>query len=147
MDLKHISAELSVSPQVAPSDMGTVAAEGFRSVICNRPDAEGPDQPSFAEVEAAAKDAGLETRYLPIVSGTVRDEDAQDFAAAMKELPGPVLAYCRSGTRSATLWSLSQAQKRPVSEILAMTKAAGYDMNGLVGRMAEVAKRQTPSAV
>jgi sulfide:quinone oxidoreductase len=137
MDAKSITPALSVAAQVLPQDLPALAAAGFRSLICNRPDGEGPDQPSFAEIEAAAGAAGLQAAYLPIVSGMVGDADALAFGALMDRLPRPILAYCRTGTRSATLWSLSEGGRgRPLPEILAATRAAGYDMAGVVRRIA-----------
>jgi len=136
MDPKAISPDLSVSPQIHPDDIAAIAGAGFRSVICNRPDGEGADQPTFDEVAAAAKAAGLEARYLPIEQGKVSDADADAFGEMLRALPGPTLAYCRSGMRSATLWSLAQADRLPVADILAATKAAGYDMGGVVRRIA-----------
>ncbi|TDL91269.1 bifunctional protein tyrosine phosphatase family protein/NAD(P)/FAD-dependent oxidoreductase [Meridianimarinicoccus aquatilis] len=135
MDPKPISPELSVSPQIAPEDIAQLAADGYRAIICNRPDGEGADQPTFDEIEAAAKAAGLEARYLPITQGKVSDEDAAAFDRLSKELPGPVLAYCRSGMRSATLWSLGAARTETPATILSATKAAGYDMSGVVRRI------------
>ncbi|MEM1044931.1 MAG: TIGR01244 family sulfur transferase [Pseudomonadota bacterium] len=146
MDIKAISPELSVSPQITADDVETLKAKGFRSIICNRPDGEAGDQPGFDEIDAVAKAAGLETRYLPVVSGMVRDEDAMAFGEALRALPGPVLAYCRSGTRSATLWSLSEAARRPLADILAATKAAGYDMNGVARRIANGGRTPTDNA-
>ncbi len=143
MDIKTITDGLSVSPQIAPGDLAAIKAAGFRAVICNRPDGEGSDQPNFEEIEAAARAEGLEARYLPITAGMVRDQDAGDFGRALRELPGPVLAYCRTGTRSATLWSLSEATRRPVPEILAATKAAGYDMAGVARRIINGGKTPT----
>ncbi|WP_193142308.1 bifunctional protein tyrosine phosphatase family protein/NAD(P)/FAD-dependent oxidoreductase [Meridianimarinicoccus sp. MJW13] len=135
MDPKSISPELSVSPQITAADVPALAEQGFRSIICNRPDGEGMDQPTFEEIEAAAKAAGIEARYLPIEQGKVTDMDAAEFGKLLTYLPGPTLAYCRSGTRSATLWSLSVAKTKPTSDILAATKAAGYDMGGVVRRI------------
>tara|TARA_R110002020_G_scaffold424896_1_gene634213 strand:+ start:9350 stop:11023 length:1674 start_codon:yes stop_codon:yes gene_type:complete len=143
MDIKPLAAGLSVSAQIAPADMQAIKDAGFRAIICNRPDGEGADQPTFDEIAAAAKKAGLEARYLPIVSGKVSDADADAFDTAMTELPGPILAYCRSGTRSATLWSLAQATKRSLADILAATKAAGYDMGGVVRRITNGGKTPT----
>jgi sulfide:quinone oxidoreductase len=143
MDLKKITPELSVCGQIVPADIEAIRAQGFRAIICNRPDGEGADQATHEEIEAAAQAAGLETRYLPIVSGIVRDDDAAAFGDAMRELPGPVLAYCRTGTRSATLWSLSEAKRRTLADILAATKAAGYDMNGVARRIANGGKTPT----
>jgi sulfide:quinone oxidoreductase len=143
MELRKISNKVTVSPQIAPDDVTTLKTEGFRAIICNRPDGEGADQPSFGEIEAAAKAAGLEARYVPVQGGLVSDENVEEFAAALEELPRPVLAYCRTGTRSATLWSLNEAKNRPMPEILAATKAAGYDMNGVARRIANGGKTPT----
>lgn len=143
MQLNKVTDALSVSPQIGAEDMAAIRDAGFRAIICNRPDGEGADQPNFEEIEAAAKKAGLEARYLPVTSGMVRDADAESFGQALMELPGPVLAYCRTGTRSATLWSLSQAKSRPVPEILAATKAAGYDMAGVARRIVNGGKTPT----
>ena len=146
MEIKTINAEISVAPQITPDEVQKLADQGFRALICNRPDGEAADQPNFSEIEAAAKKAGLEIRNLPIVSGKVSDQDAADFGAAMQELPRPILAYCRTGTRSATLWSLSQANRMSVADILAATKAAGYDMGGVVRRIANGGKTPTDRA-
>ncbi|MEE4237021.1 MAG: TIGR01244 family sulfur transferase [Anderseniella sp.] len=147
MDLKTIDKGLSVSPQISAADVAEISKQGFRSIICNRPDGEGADQPTFAEIEKAAKKAGLEARYLPVVSGRVQDEDAEKFGAALAELPKPVFAYCRTGTRSATLWSLDQGAKgTPLPDILAAAKQAGYDMSGVVRRIANGGKTPTDVA-
>ncbi|WP_346893426.1 TIGR01244 family sulfur transferase [uncultured Roseibium sp.] len=146
MEPRAINEQLAVSPQIDPKDIPEIAMLGFRSVICNRPDGEGADQPTFEEVEAAARKAGLEARYLPVVSGKVQDDDAKAFKAALDELPKPVFAYCRTGTRSATLWSLAQAGTLPVADILASAKQAGYDMAGVVRRIVNGGRTPTETA-
>ncbi|TDL79442.1 TIGR01244 family phosphatase [Palleronia sediminis] len=143
--MHRVTSRLSVAGQVAPEDISTIAAGGFRSVICNRPDGEGPDQPSFAEIEAAARAAGLDARYLPIEGGKVSDADADAFGRALDEMPGPTLAYCRTGMRSVTLWSLSEADRRPVAEILAAARTAGFDLTGVVRRIANGGRTPTDS--
>jgi sulfide:quinone oxidoreductase len=144
MVAKIVTPTLSVSAQVMPDEVAGLARAGFRAIICNRPDGEGADQPVFAEIEEAARAAGLSAVYLPIVTGTVKDSDALAFGAALDRLPGPVLAYCRTGTRSATLWSLSEGGRgRPLPEIMAATKAAGYDMAGVVRRIANGGRTPT----
>jgi TIGR01244 family protein len=112
MDIKKITDKFSVTPQITPDEIDAIKETGFKAIICNRPDGEGPDQPTFEEIETAAKKAGLEVAYVPVQSGMVRDEDVEAFGAALKDLPRPVLGYCRTGTRSATLWSLHEAKKR-----------------------------------
>lgn len=136
MQIKTITEHLSVAEQIQPSQIAELAAAGFKSIICNRPDGEGADQPVFAEIEAEAKVAGLAAVYQPVVSGKVSDEDASSFRALMDVLPKPTIAYCRTGTRSATLWSLAEgARGLPLPEILSATKAAGFDMNGVARRI------------
>ncbi len=143
MDIRKISSKIFVSPQIAPEDIPRLKDEGVRAIICNRPDGEGPDQPSFEEIESAAKSVGIEARYVPVQTGMVTDENVAQFAEALSDLPRPLLAYCRSGTRSATLWSLNEAGQRPMPEILSATKAAGYDMSGVARRIANGGKTPT----
>ena len=146
MDIKPISDKLSLSEQLQLSDITTIAEQGYRSIICNRPDGEGADQPTFEEIKKAAEAAGMDARYQPVVPGQISDDDVAAFSQNMRELPKPALAFCRTGTRSATLWSLSQASNLPVTDILSTTKAAGYDMSGAVRRLANGGKIPTDSA-
>ena len=97
MDIKSLTPNLSVSPQILASELQAVADAGFKALICNRPDGEGADQPSFDEIAQAAARLGLQARYLPAETGKVRDEDGKAFGALLHTLPGPVLAYCRTG--------------------------------------------------
>ena len=143
MKLNKITEKTTVSAQISAVDIDAINEAGIRAIICNRPDGEGADQPSFEEIAAAAKKAGIEARYVPVQSGMVTDDDVDAFSAALKDLPRPVLAYCRTGTRSATLWSFHESKKRPMPEILAATKAAGYDMNGVARRIANGGKTPT----
>lgn len=135
MDIKTLDSTLSATPQITVGDLPAIKAKGFKAIICNRPDGEGPDQPTYKDIEAAATKLGLDTAYLPIVPGNMRDADVDDFARLLAELPSPVLAYCRTGTRSATLWSLTQAGKQSVADILGKAKAAGYDLTALEPRI------------
>ena len=135
MEIKSLTAGLSVSEQIKPTDIQEIKDAGFRAIICNRPDGEGVDQPTFEEIAKAAKKLGIKTSYLPIVSGKVSDDDAAALERELTKLPGPILAFCRTGTRSATLWSLAQVKHRSVADILAATKAAGYDMGVVMRRI------------
>lgn len=112
--INKLSDSFAVAPQLAPEDLAEVAKQGYKSIIVNRPDGEGgPEQPTFAAMQTAAKSHGLEMRYVPVQSGGVTPADAERFRTAYAELPKPVLAYCRSGTRSSVLWNMSQtAQQR-----------------------------------
>lgn len=143
MEIKTLTSNLSISPQVLVSEIQAIAQAGFKAIICNRPDGEGPDQPSFKEIEQAANQYGLEAKYLPAESGKVRDEEGQAFGQLLNTLPGPVLAYCRTGMRSTTLWALSQAGSTSLPHILEASQKAGFDMKALVQRIANGGK--TPS--
>lgn len=136
MDPRTLSPQFAVSPQITPQDIPALKAQGYRAIIANRPDGEGADQPTFAEIETAAHAAGMQARYIPISGGMVGDDDVEAFRSALRAMPGPVLAYCRSETRSATLWALAQADDMPLSQILAATSTAGYDLSGVVQRIA-----------
>ena len=87
MQVASIDKQISVCPQIMPEDVPDIAQQGFRSIICNRPDGEAADQPTFEEIEAAAKKFGLEVRYQPITAGKVQDEDADAFGAHLALLP------------------------------------------------------------
>lgn len=101
---RPIAADICVAPQLEPEAMAEAAKAGFKSIINNRPDFEhGPDQPTSAAVEAAAKAAGLEYRFLPVDGGYQSPEQIAAFAQLMRDLPRPVLAFCRSGARSTRL--------------------------------------------
>ncbi|MEZ5931479.1 MAG: TIGR01244 family sulfur transferase [Alphaproteobacteria bacterium] len=125
-----VTEELTVSPQITADDIQAIKAAGFRSVLCNRPDGEESRQPAFAAIEAAATAAGLEVRHQPVASGQMTKEDVAAFKAALATLPGPVFAYCRSGTRCITLWALGESAERPMPEVLQMARDAGYDLGG-----------------
>jgi sulfide:quinone oxidoreductase len=135
MEIRTIAPDLSVSPQLQPEDVATAAAQGFKSLILNRPDGESGDQPSREAIEDAAGQHGLKLRYVPVIAGDLKDADVTAFSAAMRELPTPALAFCRTGTRSATLWALSQAGHLSTEAILDTAEKAGYDLSGLRPRL------------
>ena len=139
MDIRTLTGELSVAPQILALDLKALADAGFKSVICNRPDGEAADQPNFDEIERAASQHGLHSRYLPAESGKVSDEQGAAFGTLMAELPKPVLAYCRTGMRSTTMWALSQAgqspQNVPLPQIIERSSQAGFDLKGVVRRI------------
>jgi uncharacterized protein (TIGR01244 family) len=137
LDVKRINEHVSVSPQISPDDVAQIKAAGFTTIINNRPDGESPDQPSSATMAAAAKAAGLDYRYIPLGRDGVNPQMVEDTKAALEGSPGPVFCYCRSGTRSTTLWALSQAGKLPAQEIVEAAAHAGYDMSHLLGHLSQ----------
>jgi uncharacterized protein (TIGR01244 family) len=111
LPLRPVADDVCVAPQLTPEAMAELARLGFRSVVNNRPDFEhGPDQPTSAAIEQAARAAGLEYRFLPVNGGYQSPEEIAAFAKMLKELPRPLLAFCRSGARSTKLFlSATQA--------------------------------------
>ena len=98
MDIKTIAPDFSVSPQLTAQDVGLAASKGYRAILINRPDGEASEQPNHEEIFAAAERHGLNVRYIPVTPGDITRADVSNFATAMRELPAPVLAYCRTGT-------------------------------------------------
>ncbi len=135
MELRELTAGLIVGSQIDPAEIPLLAAKGVRAIVCNRPDGEAPGQPAFRSVEQAAQAQGMKAVYLPVVSSAISDADVAAFEKVLGELPKPVFAYCRSGTRCTVLWSLSEAGKRPVQDIVVTAMRAGYDMSPLVPRL------------
>lgn len=110
LSVRQIAPDVCVAAQLAPDAMAEAARAGFRSVVNNRPDFEhGPDQPTNAAIEAAARAAGLEYRFLPVAGGYQSPEDIAAFARLLNELPRPMLMFCRSGARSTRLFQQAQA--------------------------------------
>jgi sulfide:quinone oxidoreductase len=135
MPFKHLTPTLSVSPQLSVADVAEAAKEGFRAIIDNRPDGEEGGQISAAEMEKLAADQSMGFAHIPVVSGSVDDESVEKMADALDRLDGPVLAYCRTGTRSATLWALTQSGSADPDDILSITRDAGYDLTQLKPRL------------
>ncbi len=127
-DFRRVNDRLSVSPQIALGDVARAKALGFVTIINNRPDGEAPDQPSGAEIAAAAKAIGLDYIHIP-VSGmpTPQQVEAQREAIAASE--GPVLAYCRSGNRCMVTWSIGERLAgRNRDELIQIGADLGYDL-------------------
>ena len=137
LELKRINDDVSVAPQISPADMTALKAAGFATVINNRPDGESPDQPSSETMRQAAESAGLTYHYIPLGRDGVSSHMVDQERAALEGSDGPVLAYCRSGTRSTTLWALAQAGNMPAQDIVAQAAHAGYDMSHLLGHLGE----------
>ncbi len=131
MDIKRINDEVSVSGQISVADVAEVKQAGFTAIINNRPDGEQENQPSSAQIEAAAKAAGLTYVFIPMGREGVNEEMIARTRDALDNANGPVFCYCRTGTRSTTLWALAQAGRQPAEEIIASAAKAGYNISHL----------------
>lgn len=134
-DIRKLTDDLSVAPQLLASDIDEVSQADFRSILCNRPDMEEQDQPVFDEIRERAEAAGMEIRFQPVNGRFISDDDVDEFERHVAELPKPVLAYCRSGTRCSVLWALSEAGKQTADDILKTTANAGYALEALRPRI------------
>ncbi len=105
VNFKNLDKDYAVTGQILPAQIPAVAAAGFKSIVCARPDNEDHGQPSFNEVAREAERAGIQIIHVP-VSGMVSQGAFMKFEQAMKQMPKPVLAYCRSGGRAASLYSM-----------------------------------------
>jgi len=112
MSIRYLDKDFAITSQVAPDALPGLRDAGLATIICHRPDGEGPDQPAFAAVAEQAAQCGVQAHYLPVVPGKITPRDVEDFAALYADAPKPVLAYCRTGLRAETLWQLSEGLRR-----------------------------------
>lgn len=125
-----LSETVYASPQIGPEEVKQAADSGFALIINNRPEGEAPDQTPGVEIEAAAKAAGLAYVAIPVGHGGFSEAQVSAMAHALESSSGPILAYCRSGTRSTLLWSLAQASRGVApDELVQAALAAGYDLS------------------
>ena len=133
-DFRRVTDDLSVAPQISLTDVAEAGRQGFRTLISNRPDGEEPGQPSAAEIGAAAVAAGLAFHHIP-VRGAPTPDQVEKTRIVLQDAAEPVLAFCRSGTRSIVTWSLCQATSGAMDrgELVNLGRQAGYDLTGVLG--------------
>ena len=131
MDARVITPRYSVSPQISAEDLPAIAAAGYKTVICNRPDEEVPPSHQAEAIRAATEAAGLRFEVLPLTHQTMTPGNVALQRELYEGCDGPVLAYCASGTRCSVVWALSQASDMAADDILQKTQAAGYQLEGL----------------
>lgn len=136
MDIRHVSPAFAVAPQFSPEEMAQLAALGFTAVMCNRPDGEEPGQPDVAAMRDAAQAAGLAFHHVPVSGGAFPEAAIAAFKAVRRGTDGPLLAYCRTGTRSITLNALANPDGMSREDILTSAAEAGYDLSGLAPMLA-----------
>lgn len=131
MDIRAITPDYAVSPQIEPTDLPAIKAAGYVTVIDNRPDGEIPPHLQTDAMRAAAEALGLVFVANPVIGGMLTMDNVAQQGAAIAASRGPVLAYCASGNRSSIVWALSQAGKRPVDELIALPARFGYQLEHL----------------
>lgn len=138
MDLRQLTPDLSVSPQIAPEDIAGLAKAGYKVVINNRPDEETEPGSDHVAMERLAREVGLEYLYIPFRPGQITPDMIKQFSDALA-LPGSKVAYCRSGNRSTVLWALSQAGEMTEQQIREVAAKAGYDLTPILGLLRSLA--------
>ena len=130
--IRQINESISVAPQIAVEQVAEIAAAGYTTIVNNRPDDEDAGQPSGEAIRAAAKAAGLKYVSIPVTHAGFSHPQIDAMTQALVDADGPVLAYCRSGTRSCNLWALAAAKAgRNPNLLLAQAEDAGYDLRGI----------------
>lgn len=130
--IRPIDDTLSVAPQITPADVTEIARAGFTMIVNNRPDDEEIDQPSGDAIRLVVETLGLKYVAIPVTHAGFSHPQLDAMAAALAEAGGPVLAYCRSGTRSCNLWALAMAKGGADPDTLEeKANKAGYDLSGI----------------
>lgn len=129
--------ELSYCGQINPAQVSELAAAGYRSIICNRPDGEDGAVASAA-IAKAASEHGMAFVYQPVEFSKLSLADGEVFVKTLEALPAPVLAYCKTGRRCAALWVLGRAPRLGAEQALAGSRASGCDLEDLRPRLREL---------
>lgn len=140
MDIRALTPDYAVAPQLDPQDFAAIKAAGYTVIINNRPDGEIPPSHHAAQMRDAAESAGLTFIDNPVIGGMMTMENVTAQAAAIAAAQGPVLAYCASGNRSSVVWALAHAGKMPVEDLIGIPARFGYQLEGLRGQLEAMAK-------
>ena len=142
MEIRKINDNISVAGQISSADIPAIAKHGIKTIICNRPDFEVSDQPTYDSIQKAALDNDVAIIFLPVLNTGISEENIEEFAALVDRVEKPMLAYCRTGTRCTFLWALSEGTKGvPIDQIVTSATNAGYDISRITERLAQVATR------
>jgi uncharacterized protein (TIGR01244 family) len=141
MDIRAITPEYAVSPQIEPGDLPAIKAAGYVTVIDNRPDGEIPPHLHTDVMRKAAEALGLTFVANPVVGGALTMDNVTAQGAAIAASPGPVFAYCASGNRCSIVWALSHAGQRPVDELIGLPARFGYQLEHLRPQIEALARR------
>lgn len=145
MEPKTLTDTLSVAAQLKLGDLKALQEAGYKTIINNRPDGEAPRQPRNNTLQKRAEELGLEYYYIPVEPSGLTDKNLNDFKAALSSAPSPALAFCRTGTRSTTLWAHALAGELPAGTIVSKAANAGYDLSKIKPELERREKIMTPS--
>ncbi|MGB5446525.1 MAG: TIGR01244 family sulfur transferase [Psychromonas sp.] len=126
LEIKPLASQFSVSPQILLDDLSVIAELGYKSIINNRPDGEASDQPDNHKLQKKCQELGLEYQYMPVIPGNITTQNVQDMRDAISKMPKPILAFCRTGTRSCLLWSGSAEDNITLAQRIEKAGTQGY---------------------
>ncbi len=135
-ELKAAGDDFCYAAQIRVEDVDAIAAAGFRSLVCNRPDAEEGAVDS-SRIKAAAEAAGLKFVYMPVLFSSVAAPDGREFRELLNTLPTPILAYCRTGRRCAALWVFARVSELGLDQTLELARQSGNDLEELRARLSQ----------
>ncbi|WP_404362800.1 TIGR01244 family sulfur transferase [Marinobacter sp.] len=144
MEIKQLDERLSVTAQPGYEDIETLAKEGYRTIISNRPRGETSDQPDMEALKEKAESLGMTWREIPVNPGEYSEADIDAFAEVLESAPAPIIGFCRTGMRASHLWAYSQAPTCSIEDLLKAAESAGHDLEPLkndLKRHAEDKKR------
>lgn len=141
MDIRPLTETYAVTPQITPEDIPAIVAQGFTTVICNRPDGEIPSEWHADTMRALVEGAGMTFVVNPVIGGAITFDNVTAQGAAIAGATGPVLAYCASGNRSSIVWALSQAGTRSTDDLIAIPARYGYMLEQFRDTIDSLAKR------
>jgi len=141
MEIRALTPDYAVSPQIEPSDLAAIKAAGYVTIINNRPDGEIPPHLHTPVMQAAAEALGLTFVVNPVIGGQLTMDNVTAQGAAIAASPGPVFAYCASGNRSSVVWALANAGKRPVDELVGLPARFGYQLDHLRPQIEALARQ------
>jgi uncharacterized protein (TIGR01244 family) len=142
MDIRPLTENYAVSPQIAPTDLPAIKTAGFTTVIDNRPDTEIPPEFQTPAMKAAAEALGLTFVANPVIGGALTAANVEAQRVAIAASTGPVLAYCASGNRSSVVWALASAGTRPTDELISIPARFGYQLEGVRGQIDALAAQR-----
>jgi uncharacterized protein (TIGR01244 family) len=142
MDIRALTPDYAVSPQIELGDLPAIKAAGYVLVIDNRPDGEIPPQLHADAMRQAAEAVGLGFVANPVIGGALTMDNVTAQRAAIAQAKGPVLAYCASGNRSSIVWALAHAKDRPVDELVGLPARFGYQLDHLRPQIEALARSQ-----
>ena len=132
MKLNKVTNDYYVSDQITIEDVETIKKEGFKTVFCHRPNDEEPSQPAAESIKEIVEENELNFIHQPVIGNMLNMQDVANFIELYESAEKPIFAYCRTGTRSCTLWALSQMGNLEADEIINLTSAAGYNLQHLI---------------